>query len=257
MKDTDIIRERQIITGRVARPAIVLEEPNLVRIATEKKIISAGYRQAITLHAASTIFFSDCDAGGGFSAAHKVIIKCAMEDILKYLLLSRSVCIGAKRSANLKDSLILKNALINTGGFEDIHRIGEFLVRPSTFFTFLNSQTIVNSHSCVDNIRYKALHDHRYDPSCRCINFVGTKIFVGEDVLHYALSWPKMIYALYRKISLAYFSANPNNSHLIFKDVLEYYAGITIAADDRKKRVTEDHRNLARHIHMEHNPMPQ
>ncbi len=269
MKDTDILRKRQIITGSGASPAIVAEDLNWVAMVVEDQSedlkvnhvleipAQAIFSHAIEGNAANAIFFSDCDAGGGLSCHDKVVIRRVMVDILKYLSLSYTVCMAVRHSSNLKDSLIGKTDLINEELFKDINNILDFFGSSHTIFTILNAQTILNSHSCADNIIYKEQHDPLYDPSCRCLSIVGAKIFVGEDVLHFALSWSERIYALYRKIAVVYFSANSNNSHLIFKDVLEYYKGRTIVADDRKQRVTEGHRNLARHRHMEHKPRPQ
>jgi hypothetical protein len=65
-----------------------------------------------------------------------------------------------------------------------------------------------------------------------------------------ALNRSTQIYALYRKISHAYFSFSAsatNHSHVIFKNVLEYATGETIVEYDSKQRVTENQSNLKRY----------
>jgi hypothetical protein len=83
MKDTELLSGRQIITGRVASPAIVAENISWVAMVAEYERetfgLSSGLELAteamlndvIDFNGSANIFFGDCDAGDSTSKSSK------------------------------------------------------------------------------------------------------------------------------------------------------------------------------------------
>jgi len=212
-------------------------EENLLAIEAQKKL-------AHEVHSLSLIF-SDCDAGGGFSQIHKMVIQQTLKAMIKCLTLTYSFCrvlgddpdlredLKNKKQTSEQFSFFVRANLTDRQYLDEIAQMFYFVTDSLNIIRIFNdgASTQSVSHCCLSHGLNRNNMHGQYNPSCRYqADSRASSIYIHEAVFHPLNPWYERVYALYKKI--AYRQCGRDNiSAQIFADVLNYYKDSLLFSD--------------------------